>query len=81
MGKEENEEEYLEEEENTMEEDNQPNCEDPDFIVRLFLTEAQMQQQTIVCRPLLITLEFLFNRWMLTMTQVNSPFLKRRERK
>jgi len=42
VGKEDNE----EEEENTMEEDYQPNCEDPDFIVRLFLIEAQMQQQT-----------------------------------
>lgn len=47
MGNEENEEEYLEEEDYTMEEENQPNCEDPDFIVRYFLIiEQQMQQRT-----------------------------------
>lgn len=49
MGNEANEEEDWEEEDYTMEEENQPNCEDPDFIVRSFLIiEAQMQQRTTI---------------------------------
>lgn len=49
VGNEANEEEDWEEEDYTIEEENQPNCEDPDFIVRCFLIiEAQMQQWTAI---------------------------------